>query len=474
MQFPKDLSELLRPALPVMKFVPDEFDVEAADIIRPHQEYDKPDAILAGIPFDSSVMIRPGCRFGPDGVRQSLMFSTTYEYGLDVDLSEGLKIADIGNVDVVHTSVEETHRRVEALYTHLFSTGAFVQTIGGDHRLAYPPVEAAVDADPRQKPGMISLDPPPHLRPSHHREVSSGTPFRRVLNIDGSPVSGQNIVYIGINTWHNSAYYAKYVKEQGITVFTARDIHRRGIYDVMDEATMRRNVPSVNARWGNLVAIVAGDFLLARSAEIAASLGTEVASLLASTLARLCQGQIAEVRSAYQIDRAEADYLTAVADKTAALMSTACRIGALTAGLERGAVEALTRFGECLGIVFQIRDDVLDVVADEAELGKPPGQDLAEGIYTLPVQRALLDLRVGPELRGVLGRPLEREEVEIARGLVARSSGIAASATIARRYAEEAVEAARGLGEGDVPNALVELGLGLLDDLEQSTRALAS
>ncbi len=236
MQFPKDLSELLRPALPVMKFVPDEFDVEAADIIRPHQEYDKPDAILAGIPFDSSVMIRPGCRFGPDGVRQSLMFSTTYEYGLDVDLSEGLKIADIGNVDVVHTSVEETHRRVEALYTHLFSTGAFVQTIGGDHGLAYPLVKAAVNANPGKKLGMISFDAHLDVRHSHHGEVSSGTPFRRVLNIDGSPVSGQNIVYIGINTWHNSAYYAKYVKEQGITVFTARDIHRRGIYDVMDEA----------------------------------------------------------------------------------------------------------------------------------------------------------------------------------------------------------------------------------------------
>jgi heptaprenyl diphosphate synthase len=244
--------------------------------------------------------------------------------------------------------------------------------------------------------------------------------------------------------------------------------------DVMDEATKRRNVPSVNARWGNLVAIVAGDFLLARSAEIAASLGTEVASLLASTLARLCQGQIAEVRAAYHIDRSEGDYLSAVADKTAALMSTACRIGALTAGLDRDAIEALTRFGECLGIVFQIRDDVLDVVAEEADLGKPPGQDLAEGIYTLPVQHALLDLRVGPQLRNVLGRPLGPEEVELARSLVARSTGIAASANIARRYAEQAVDAARGLGDGAVPKALAELGLGLLDDLERSTRALAS
>ena len=253
-------------------------------------------------------------------------------------------------------------------------------------------------------------------------------------------------------------------------------VHLASLYhdDVMDEATRRRNVPSVNARWGNLLAIVAGDFLLARSAEIAASLGTEIAGLLAATLARLCQGQIAEVRSAYRLDRSEEDYLVAIADKTAALMSTACRIGGITAGLERPQIEALTRFGECLGIVFQIRDDVLDVVAGEQELGKPPGQDLAEGIYTLPVQRALLDRQIGPKLRSLLGRPLGREEVEVARELVAASPGITASAHTARRYANEATDTALSLGDGIVPKALSELGMSLLDDLERSTRALAS
>ncbi|MCU1489787.1 MAG: Geranylgeranyl pyrophosphate synthase [Acidimicrobiaceae bacterium] len=253
-------------------------------------------------------------------------------------------------------------------------------------------------------------------------------------------------------------------------------VHLASLYhdDVMDEATRRRNVVSVNARWGNLIAIVAGDFLLARSAEIAASLGTEVAGLLAATLGRLCQGQIAEVQAAYRVDRTEEAYLRAVADKTAALMSTACRIGGITAGLDRESIDALTEFGECLGVVFQIRDDVLDVVASEEELGKPPGQDLAEGIYTLPVQRALLDRRVAPRLREVLGHPLSREEVELARELVARSNGIAAAANVARRHAEQASEAVGRLGDGLVARALGELGLGLLDDLERSRSALAS
>ncbi len=253
-------------------------------------------------------------------------------------------------------------------------------------------------------------------------------------------------------------------------------VHLASLYhdDVMDEATRRRNVVSVNARWGNLVAIVAGDFLLARSAEIAASLGTEIAGLLAATLGRLCQGQIAEVQSAYRLDRSEDSYLRAIADKTAALMATACRIGGITAGLPRDAIDALTRFGECLGIVFQIRDDVLDIIASEDELGKPPGQDLAEGIYTLPVQRALVDRQCGARLRELLGRPLGPEEVEAAREIVASSGGVAAAARAARQYADEAARAVAALGEGLIPHALGELGLALLDDLERSTRALAS
>jgi len=253
-------------------------------------------------------------------------------------------------------------------------------------------------------------------------------------------------------------------------------VHLASLYhdDVMDEATRRRNVVSVNARWGNLLAIVAGDFLLARSAEIAASLGNEVAGLLASTLARLCKGQVAEVRAAYQIDRTEQEYIGAIADKTAALMSTACRIGAITASLTSEQVEIVTTFGECLGMVFQIRDDVLDVLASEQELGKPPGQDLAEGIYTLPVQRALQDRGTGPALRELLGRPLGPDEVTEARTIVASSPGIADAAVVARDYAIDAIDAARSLGDGPVPSALVQLAASLLEDLERSTRALAS
>ena len=122
-------------------------------------------------------------------------------------------------------------------------------------------------------------------------------------------------------------------------------VHLASLYhdDVIDEATIRRNVESVNSRFGNLVAIVAGDYLLARSAAIAASLGTEIAALLADTLGRLCQGQVTEVRSAFQIGRSHDDYFAAISGKTAALTATSCRIGALTGGLPPAEVDALHR-----------------------------------------------------------------------------------------------------------------------------------
>ncbi len=249
-------------------------------------------------------------------------------------------------------------------------------------------------------------------------------------------------------------------------------VHLASLYhdDVMDEATMRRTVESVNARWGNLVAIVAGDFLLARSAEIAASLGTEIAGLLANTLGQLCQGQVAEVRAAFSTERTEDHYFTAIAGKTAALMATSCRIGALTGGLPRVEVDALTTFGRCLGMLFQLRDDVLDVIGTEEELGKMPGQDLAEGIYTLPVLKALRDPGAGPELAPLLGKPLDQPERDKARSIVAGSSAIDATVAAGRRYVEEASAAAASLPGQDLGRSLTELAKGLLDDLPVVSR----
>ncbi len=217
-------------------------------------------------------------------------------------------------------------------------------------------------------------------------------------------------------------------------------MHLASLYhdDVMDEAEVRRNVESVNARYGNLIAIVAGDYLMARSAAIAADLGTPVASLLAHTLAALTRGQISEVRTAFSTDRTEADYYEAIEGKTASLMASSCRVGAITARRSRDEIEALTTFGRCFGMIYQLRDDIMDMTATEGQLGKPAGQDLQEGIYNLPALFALADPEQGPTLKALLGKSLNDAEREQARQLVVSTAGIKKTIEAAEQFLEEA------------------------------------
>lgn len=225
--------------------------------------------------------------------------------------------------------------------------------------------------------------------------------------------------------------------------------------DVMDEAETRRGVETVNARWGNLQAILAGDFLLARASEIAASLGTEVAGLLARTIGWLCEGQIEELRYTYDVDRPESSYFTSIHGKTASLFGTSARIGALVAGFDRPAVDALTAYGNAYGMVFQIVDDVLDLTATAEELGKLAGHDMEEGVYTLPVLRTLAGGNAAAsELRDLLGRPLEPAERDKALAIVRSDGGIDSALHAAGEYAERAVAALEGLPPGPALDAL--------------------
>jgi heptaprenyl diphosphate synthase len=218
--------------------------------------------------------------------------------------------------------------------------------------------------------------------------------------------------------------------------------------DVIDEAATRRDVESVNARWGNLVAILAGDFLLARASEIAAGLGTEVAGLLAATIGRMTAGEMVEIKGAFDVGRSEDSYLASIAGKTAALFSTSARIGAIVAGLPRPEIDALTSYGHNYGMAFQIVDDILDVVASDEELGKPAGHDLVEGVYTLPVLRTLATgSESALELRRLLAGPLQDGGLTAARDLVRRGDGVGEAAAVASTYVRAAVEALGGVGQ---------------------------
>jgi heptaprenyl diphosphate synthase len=214
-------------------------------------------------------------------------------------------------------------------------------------------------------------------------------------------------------------------------------VHLGSLYhdDVIDEAETRRGVPSVNARWSNIVAILAGDYLLARASALAASLGADVAALLASTIGELCRGQVLELQHLFDVDRSVETYTDAISGKTAALFATACRVGGLVSAVDDPTLESLTTFGFHLGMCFQVVDDVLDVTGTDESLGKPAGNDILEGVYTLPV---IHTLESSAELRDLLGRKIDRTSLPRARELVTTGDAVARAIDTAREHAANA------------------------------------
>lgn len=229
-------------------------------------------------------------------------------------------------------------------------------------------------------------------------------------------------------------------------------VHMGSLYhdDVIDGATTRRNAASVNATWGNATAILAGDFLLARASQMAASLGTEVADLLAATIGKLCEGQIREYQDAYNCDRTVRDYELSITGKTASLLAASCRVGATVAGLDPRLTDALSEFGHSYGMAFQIVDDILDVTSTDDALGKPAGHDLMEGNYTLPVLLTVQSPQ-GERLRAILGPGLSPEEGASARRIIRSGPGVDGAFDAASVWAARAAAALTELP--DTPSA---------------------
>jgi heptaprenyl diphosphate synthase len=158
--------------------------------------------------------------------------------------------------------------------------------------------------------------------------------------------------------------------------------------DVMDEASLRRGADSANSRFDNLVAILTGDFLFAKSSELTARLGADAVRIQAETFTRLVEGQILETVAPGPDEDPLRHYLDVVAGKTGSLIATSARYGARFGGASAEVEEALTAYGEIVGSAFQLSDDILDVASESAESGKTPGTDLREGVPTLPVLMA--------------------------------------------------------------------------------------
>jgi heptaprenyl diphosphate synthase len=234
--------------------------------------------------------------------------------------------------------------------------------------------------------------------------------------------------------------------------------HLASLYhdDVMDEADLRRGAESANSRWDNHVAILTGDFLFSKSSELTASLGADAVRIQAETFTKLVEGQILETLTPGPDEDALAHYLRVVEGKTGSLIATSARYGARFAGAPLEIEEALTAYGEKVGMAFQLSDDILDVASESDESGKTPGTDLREGVPTLPVLMARRstapeDARLLELLDGELtDDDLHAEALDLLRKHPAMDE--------ARRYvldrAREAQDLLKVLPEGPVRDAL--------------------
>lgn len=229
--------------------------------------------------------------------------------------------------------------------------------------------------------------------------------------------------------------------------------------DVMDEAPLRRGVESANNRWNNTVAILTGDYLFAKTSQLLADLGPEAVRLQALTFERLVIGQIMETQGSSTNKTALEHYLSVVSDKTASLISASARYGAMISGADEKITDALTKFGEEIGTVFQLADDIIDIASDSKESGKTPGTDLREGVPTL-VTLFILESEdpADAELKKILSAPIVDETIVQQTILTLRShSALTKSRELVAGYGKSAQKHLEILPEGPAKAALVGL-----------------
>ena len=225
--------------------------------------------------------------------------------------------------------------------------------------------------------------------------------------------------------------------------------------DVMDEAPMRRGRPSANSRWDNSVAILTGDFLFSRASDILADLGPEAVRIQARTFERLVTGQIRETVGPADGEDPVEHHLQVLSDKTGSLIATSAQFGAMFAGCDEPTIDTVTRYGERIGVAFQLADDLVDLTSDSVDSGKTPGTDLKEGVPTLAGLIVLRDAAAeDARLAGLLTRPLDDAEVGEALTLLRGHDAVARARQVARQWADDARECLEPLPAGAARDAL--------------------
>lgn len=239
--------------------------------------------------------------------------------------------------------------------------------------------------------------------------------------------------------------------------------HLASLYhdDVMDEAPMRRGVPSAQAKFGNSVAILAGDVLFSRASILMAGLGPRAVRLHARTFERLCQGQLHETIGVRQGQSPKGHYIRVLQDKTGSLIAASAMYGVLYSGGSEELANVLAAYGERVGVAFQIADDVLDLASSGEQSGKTPGTDLREGVDTLPVlllrrreAAGMIDEAGAQILRDLTGDLSSDEALASVVERLRAHDVLEETRELARTWARDAVAALSALPKGEPKTAL--------------------
>jgi geranylgeranyl pyrophosphate synthase len=212
--------------------------------------------------------------------------------------------------------------------------------------------------------------------------------------------------------------------------------------DVVDDSPVRRGQAALHTVWPTGATVLAGDYLLARSASLVAELEhPALLKVFGDTLCTMCAGEIRQMLAAGERGDPRAEYYRGIDAKTASLFAGAMQMAGMLAGAGEVQVAALRRFGRELGMAFQIVDDVLDLVVDEAELGKPSGSDLRQGLLTLPLLLYLEEARDDRSVRAVLAGQHDEEHVGAVLAAIRSSGAIAAALEEARAFSRQGQKA---------------------------------
>jgi heptaprenyl diphosphate synthase len=229
--------------------------------------------------------------------------------------------------------------------------------------------------------------------------------------------------------------------------------------DVIDRASVRRGRPTVAASLGDEPAIVIGDFYFAKAYEHAARTdSTEVVAILARAVMEICAGEVRQQEIRYRYSTGIAEYMSRIEAKTATLLAACCDIGAVLAGLPIAQRKALHEYGRLLGLAFQIADDVLDYMGSEGEIGKPIGQDIAEGFATLPLMLAMQEMMQDDHVEILQdGRKLSAQQAADVVAIVHASRAPELALERARELASAAKQQLDSLSPGEARAALTAL-----------------